>query len=108
MNKLCKAIDIAIAGNVPHRKKGFRLGEVSPEDALRRAAEELAELAESFKSGNPDQKELADTLICLLHLAKLKNWSIRSIEIAAIKKMLQRLRFDPKDTARLKILSRKP
>ncbi len=72
--------------NARHLKKGWRLGEITPEQELKDAAGEMVELA-----GDPENvEEFADLLGCLFGYAIKKGWSISQVEDALLRKLSQR------------------
>lgn len=81
--------------NAKHKKKGWRLGDRTPEAHIRSAAEEVVELMSAFTSRESTTdpeivEELADVLGCLFGFAIKCHMSLEQIEEALVKKLHER------------------
>ena len=84
-----------VCTNATHRK-GFRLLEISEEQPLNHAIEEIRELL----NAKPEEKldELADAFGCLLHYAVRRGFTLPEIERAMLQKF--KVRFTPDNDRR--------
>ncbi len=72
--------------NATHKRKGWRLGDITPEQELKDAAGEIVELAHCPNEIN----ELADVLGCLIGYAVKRGWSCAAVEEALLRKLSER------------------
>lgn len=93
---LWQYIQAMIDSNVPHRTKGFRLGEATIQFALKHLADEHRELQEAADAptamSEETRNELADVLGVLIHLAILLKETPESFAKREIEKL--KLRFE--------------
>lgn len=88
MNRAWRKIDTLVGLNAKHKRKHFKLGEVSPSFILKQAVDELEELIAS----PIDPYEMADLLAILFHYCIMRGWSMASVENKIIAKL--KVRFE--------------
>lgn len=74
-----------------HKRRGFRLSEISDQDIIIHAFKELAELADSHSKNHPDIDEWADLFAIMVHFAERQGWTEEELTIAIVRKIKQRL-----------------
>lgn len=76
----------AYDANCQHRR-GHRLQDLSAKQVAWWIVAEANELANSVQALSPNVSEAGDVLVLLVHLARLCGWSLRDIDLAAVKKL---------------------